>query len=162
MDEAGAGQFPQRGIESQQRVLQGMVGIARPWVHDQTGRLVDHQQVGVFVGKSQRDRLRLHRGLRFLSPHLDLYAAAGCNEIAGLQTPSADQNRARLDPAFDSRARMLRQQARQGAVQPMACQLRRYYKIDHLELCTHRGLEATGGASGILPRFRAQPTGRLL
>jgi outer membrane protein assembly factor BamD len=51
----------------------------------------------------------------------------------------AHQNSAFLDPALDSRARMLRQQARQGTIQPLTRQFRRNFEIDHLELCTHMG-----------------------
>jgi outer membrane protein assembly factor BamD len=48
---------------------------------------------------------------------------------------------------------MLRQQACQRAIEPLAGQFRRNFEIDHLELWGHRALEASGGASGILPRF---------
>ena len=57
----------------------------------------------------------------------------------GLQAQPADLHRAGLDPALDARARMLRQQARQRAVQPLAGQFRRNFEIDDLELCGHRG-----------------------
>ena len=66
-------------------------------------------------------------------------------------------DRAGLDPTLEPRPRMLRQQPGQRTVQALTGHFRRNLQIDDLELCGHRALEASGGASGILPRFAGHP-----
>ena len=48
----------------QQRVDQRAVLVAGGGMHDETGRLVEHDQVGVLVKDGEGDRLRLGRGRR--------------------------------------------------------------------------------------------------
>src|SRR3984957_2818354 len=158
VNEACARQLPERSIPSQQGVLQGMARISSAWVHDQACRLVDDQHVRVFVDQAKCNRLGQYLRLWRLHAHLHAHMGTGFHEAAGLAALAPDPPRPLLDPPLDPGARMLRKQAGQSAVQPLTGQFRRNVEIDHLELCGHRALEATVGASGILPRFRAPPT----
>ena len=42
-----------------------------------------------------------------------------------------------LDPGLDAGARMLRQEPRQGAVQPLSRQFLRYFELENVELGIH-------------------------
>ena len=68
------------------------------------------------------------------------------HHIARLASQSADPHAARVDPAFDARARVLRQQPRQGGVQALPGQFFGNFEVDELELV--RSLEHSKLAAG--------------
>src|SRR5882724_9597167 len=81
------------------------------------------------------------------------------NDVARPRSPPPDQYRAFLDPALDSRPRMLRHQAGQGAVQAKTGQLRRNLQFDHLELWGHRGTRSYRRAIGYTAALSGPPIG---
>ncbi len=63
MHDAGAGHQGQLGVEVQQRILQSAGGVARAWMNDQPGGLVDHQDMLVLMHDIQADLLGLDADL---------------------------------------------------------------------------------------------------
>src|ERR1700733_14304295 len=124
-------------------------------VHHQPGGLVDYQNVRVLVDQPQCDVLALYFRLgRLIHRHLHLPAGPPLDHVPRFAGIPAHLDRTGLDPTLDSSARVLWQKARKRAVKPLAGHFRGNSQIDLLELWRHGALEASGGASGILPRFR--------
>src|SRR6185312_2029307 len=78
-------------IESEQRVLQRMAGIARPGVHDHACRLVDDEERPILMNHGQWLRLRRHALVGF-EPRRDLDLLAAQDFVLGAQPPSIHQN----------------------------------------------------------------------
>ena len=154
VDQAGARQRSLARVESEQRILQRMRVISRSGMHDQPRGFVDDQAILVFMDDVERDLLGrddARQGSR-LDP--DCHPAGRDDPVTGSCGLSGNLHCTRLDPALDAGAGLRRQQPRERGVKARAGHFDRNFKLDELELCTHGVLEADGGASGILPRFR--------
>ena len=122
MNNARARNLLKRGDVVQQAVHQGTRGIASAGMHNQPCRLVDHQQVLVFVrdlksnwlwfGRDADLCLRLH-GHRFAARH-------GIPRLFG---PAFDGDRASQEPLLQAAARILRKHSCKRLVQPEAGKL---------------------------------------
>ena len=129
----------ERGIVPQERILQSVARISGARVHDEAGRLIDDQHVGILVGQAQLDCLCLYRAFGLLLSHLDPDSGSRLDQIAGSGALPAHQHGAFLNPALDSGTGMLRQQTRQCDIKARPGQFRRNFEIDHLELWDHMG-----------------------
>ena len=154
-----AGSAANFGSSPSKGVLQGYArGFPRARMHYQTGGFVDDQHVRIFVDPAQGDGLRQYLRLRrLIRRYLHPDTGSRRHHIPRFAGRPIHSDGALLDPPLDSRARMLRHQPRQRTIQPLPGHFRRNLQFDHLELWGHRALEASGEASGILPRFRHPP-----
>src|SRR5690554_4245289 len=120
---AGPGQvFHFRRIV-QQRIHQGAVGMARRRVHHQPGRLVDHQQVLVFVHDIQRDRLGFPGNLHFRLG-VQVQNVVHHDFVPGLTGFAVHRQRPAFDPGSQPRAGTLGHEFGRSLIQPPVAQLR--------------------------------------
>ena len=110
---------------AQQRVEQRAVRLAGAGMHDQAGRLVDDDQVGVLVHDLERHALR-RRGDR-VRRRAAARAPRCSPPVTGLRAAAAlavDRDVAGLQPGLQAVARVLREQARQRLVEAQPAELR--------------------------------------
>ena len=116
MHDARARDFGEARIEMQQRVLQRSIRLARTRMHDQSDRLVDDQNIGVFIADVERDGLRRHRHfLRRLRANDHGFAAV--NDLSRRGDGAVEQRVAGLDPLRQPRARIIGKQLRQRLIE---------------------------------------------
>ncbi len=146
MNQTGARHHRQRRIMRQQRILQGVARIAGTGMHDQAGRLVDHQQGLVLIGDAQADRLgfngRLGRKFR-----LDAHPLAAGQAFPRSHHAAIEQDRTAADPALQPRARVLRQGGGERQIKARAGGLGRQLEFMDAELGVHG---AVAGAAGLI------------
>jgi hypothetical protein len=117
--DAGTRDLGELGVEMQQCVLQGPGGVARAWMHDQSGWLVDHQHMWVLEDDVQPDFLG--RDLdRVRQRGADLDALPAQDLVLGPQFGAVDQHLAGVDPLLDAGPRKAVQQLRQNLVEALA------------------------------------------
>jgi hypothetical protein len=120
--DAGARHARKRGVERKQRVLQRALAVARAGMHDETGRLVDDEDGRIAVHDTE-GHAGLARGHAIVGDELGAHA-----QPLARHHPPPPQRRALavrlhpalVDPALQPRARVLRQQPRQGYIEPLA------------------------------------------
>ena len=119
MHDAGARQGSLRRKPMQQPVEQGAMPVARSGMHHQTGPLVHHQQVRVFVYRIELDRFGRKRlfSLQWLS--LDQQCLDADQPVPPTEHALIPAHRTEFDPALQSRARKLGQLLRKKAVKPL-------------------------------------------
>ena len=122
MHDSRARHVRQRAAQCASRPLSSVPApVTRRGVHDQSGRLVDHDDMVVLVHERERHRLRAYR----------LFASGAGGGSTSIRSPSdkfvALANRAAidadgrvLDPLLEAAARHVGHQSRQGLVQPLA------------------------------------------
>ena len=112
---AGPGNSAQPGIVRQQPVQQRTVAIARTGVDDQPGRLVEHEQVGIFVEDAKRSRLRL-RCLVGLDGADDPDVFSARHAIPGPYRCTVESRVAGTDPSLNAGTGVLREHPRKSEV----------------------------------------------
>ena len=133
MHDAGARQRGAGRIARQQGIEQGARPVARRRVHDHAGRLVDDQQVFVFVDDDEGQRLgtvgaALGRGQQRHGqalPGAQPLRRAGDDELVDAHLAAADQS-------LQIAARKLRSEQDDSLVQPFAVLLRRDSRVPRL------------------------------
>lgn len=115
--DAGTRQAGRRGVVRQQTIEQGAAPVPRGRVHHQAGRLVDHQQMRVFVQHDQRHGLgHESHGLR-RGPQLHLQDLPHVHPRSGLDhRPAGHLHRGIGHQLLQVRAGELRDQLRQRLV----------------------------------------------
>ena len=108
----------------QQGIEQGAVGMARRRVDHQPGRLVDHQDLVVFVDDIQLDVLGHPFTLGFLLG-VEGQDGATVDDIARAQYRAVDRQAAVLDPRGQARARVLGEELGGDLVEALAPQFGR-------------------------------------
>ena len=159
MHDAGARQRCERRIPAEQGILQRVVADCRrrdarpdrPACRSRAPRLLVAPPRAGSSPAEPRFRGRSVDAMRQAD------AGAARDLVAGLARKPADLHLPGLDPGLDAGARMLRKQPRERAIQPHSGQFLRDLQLDNPELCAHGALEASGGASGILPRVWNRP-----
>ena len=116
MHDSGAGQMLESGAKVQQRVLQRSIGITGTGMHDETGRLVYHDNRLVGVDDVESDGLRLWRHFDF-EHGVDDDRIINVDRVAGSASVPVDPHLARCDPCLEPAARILGQQASQCLIQ---------------------------------------------
>ena len=107
------------GAMMQQRMDQSVFFIARRRMHDERGRLVDHEQTVVFVEDIERDVLRLQlRGTRRRPGHRDEFAISGT--MRRFHAFPVHANVAFRNETLQSRSRNLRIPGMEKNVEPLA------------------------------------------
>ena len=119
VNESGAGYGPQSGIVREQAVEERSVAVARSGVHDESRRLVQHQEVGVFVDDGERSGLCL-RALVALDRAADVDSLSSGDPVPGPHRRAVEGRRAGANPALDARAGVLRKDLRDGLVGPQS------------------------------------------
>ncbi len=108
-----------------ERVHQCVLAVPRPGMNDQTGGLVDHDQVVVFEQNIERNRLRLIVDL--LQRRLDkIDMIAGADRFARPGWYAIERYRFVADQLLDSRARIGGKLFRQKTIKPKTSVLFRY------------------------------------
>jgi hypothetical protein len=118
MDDASAGQLREVGIEVQERVLKRAAGIPGAWMYDQTGGLVDHEQVSILEGNLKVDDLRRNRD-RIGQYGVDLDPLTADDLVFRSKLPSIHKHLPGLDPGLDPGSGILRKQLRQDLVETL-------------------------------------------
>ena len=101
----------------EQGIHQGTAAMACRRVHDQAGRLVQHQEVGVFVIQVEVDCLALPAHLLVLGRH-QRQARTHSYLVAWLDRRAVDQQVTTANPGLQTGARELREQFSGHLVQP--------------------------------------------
>jgi hypothetical protein len=103
--DACAGQHRQRRPVMQQAIEQRAPPVSRGRMHDQTGLLVDHQHIGVFMDDVQWYRVGLEGLVRFARQHPDLQRLEAGQPRRGLQRALCTGDRPEGQPVLQPRAR---------------------------------------------------------
>src|SRR5690625_91619 len=119
--DARARQVGQRRIVVQQPVQQRAVGVAGARVHDQAGRLGQHQQVGILVADVQVHGLRAQGHFR-LQLRLQDDDLAAVHALARYGGGAVDMHAAGLDPRRQPRSRIIGEHLRQSPIQALSGQ----------------------------------------
>ena len=124
MHNTGPGNLAEHRVIGQQPIEQGALPVAGRRMHHQTGRLIDHQNMGIFISDAQVHGLRqkparLGIGQRCVHPHQQGFAPVNlmfglCNRSAVHIDPTG------LDPLLQAIARMLGNHVGQHLIQPTA------------------------------------------
>ncbi len=109
----------------QQCVEQGAIGVARSRVDHQPGRLVDHQDVVIFIDDIQLDVLGQPLALGFLLG-LEGQQRAAIDDIARTQDGAINRQAPLLDPGGKARARVLSEQLGGDLVEALPAQFGRH------------------------------------
>ncbi|MNN50120.1 hypothetical protein D3C81_1646930 [compost metagenome] len=125
VDDAAARHAGQLGGMVQQGVEQGAVGMPGGRMHDQPRRLVQHQDLLVFVDDVQLDILRLVLDLR-VALGLQLQHGTTVDGVARTQHGTVDGQPAILDPASQARARMIGKDLGGDLVKTLSAQFGRH------------------------------------
>ena len=143
MHDPGARHRRECGVEREQRVLQRARRDPGARMHDQPGRLVDHQQGRIAMHDPERHGRRtgvhaqIDRELR-----LDAQALARPHGVAALRDGTVEQHPTVIDPALQAGSRILRQQARKHRIDPGGRQWRGHGQFVDLGRGRRRGLLA--------------------
>ncbi len=122
MHDAGARQLVEVRRVMQQRVLQSTVPIARGGMNHESGRLVDHQNLLVFVYQVQG--YRLWRAFApCLQDDIDPHLLAAPDLVSASAKFTIDLYAALFDPLLQAAARKLRQQIGEGLIEPSPSQI---------------------------------------
>ena len=115
----GADAAEARAAMGEQRVYQGVVGIAGGGMHDQAGGLVEHNQVGVFVENGEGNGLGLRRSRRGRGQieQVDPARAHGFGRLR--DRPLITAQAGILDQSLDAGARQRAQGFGDEAVDPL-------------------------------------------
>ena len=98
--------------------------VARRRMHRHPGRLVDHEQVAVFVDDVERDRLRLRDAIGVGAGTRRDTLWPGFEPQAGLRRRTVDLDVSVVDQPSHTRAREPGQPARDEHVEPLAGSIR--------------------------------------
>ena len=140
--DAGTRQFRELRVVGKERVLEGLVRIAGAGMNDESGRLVDDDDVRVLPGDRERDVLRNRRD-RVLVRRVERDALSARDDIARPRHAAVDAQLSGVDPALDARARILRQRVRQGLVETPAGRLQRQPQFALVSGGTHGGQDGS-------------------
>ena len=131
MDDPGPVLLPARG-DSDEPVDERSTRVARPGMDDDSGRLLDDEQVLVFVRGPEVDLLRLQRrGCGRWKVDLELFPTL--QTMALRLYCAVDEYRAALEQALGQRARADLRQLREKAVEAVARRLVRNAVVRRLE-----------------------------
>jgi hypothetical protein len=133
MHEAGARHAPQLRVVRQQRILQGVLAVARARVHDHAGRLVQDDHARVLVDDIERQFFRGDGGL-LLDAGLDAGRLAAGHEIARAWHEPIDPDRAGVDPVLDAGSGVLRKELRERLIEAPAGEFEGQLEAMSLEL----------------------------
>ena len=107
----------QVGAVMQQSIHQGSIFVARGWVHRETGRLVDHDQVLVFKEHIEIHRFRLQVRQRFRRWHPQLHLIALAQGRFGLAGLAVHPHKASINELLNPGPALLGSLAHQPAIQ---------------------------------------------
>ena len=108
-----------------QAIDETVLTVAGPWMHHQSGRLVEHQQIGILVDNRQGHRPGEESFAGRWCLPLDQDSFAAHDSRRGLGDDDAiEADRPLLDQAFGAAAGDLPQQSRQPAVESLTRQFR--------------------------------------
>ncbi len=102
----------------QQRVEQRAVGMPGRRMHHQPGRLVDHQNLVVFIDDVERNVLRHPFALRLLFG-AQLEHRTGMHGVAGAQHGAIHRQQTILDPGREARTRVFGEELRRDLIETL-------------------------------------------
>ena len=149
MDDTGARHIDDIRHMVQQGIEQRTVGMPGSRMHHQPGRLVDDQQVLVFVDDIQCNVLGQPFALGFLLG-LQRQQRTGMYRVARTQHGAIHGQTPLLDPGAQARTRVLREQLRGDLVKALAAQFVRHFglQMNSLDRRVGHGLLRRGAAFG--------------
>ncbi len=138
----------------QQGIEQGAIGMACRRVDHQPGRLVDHQDLVVFIDDVQLDVLSHPLALGLLLG-IQGQQRAAVHGVAGAQDRAVDRQAALFDPRSQPRARVLGEQLGCDLVEALAAQFGRYLcaKLNDLGHARFGGRTAFGFGCELVVKY---------
>ena len=119
VDDAGARHAGELRRVMQERIQQRAVPVAAARVHDETRRLVDHEQCVVLVDDRQRHRFGQERHFPRIGFRADHDPFAAVDPGGRRRRAAVERGAAGVDPGLEPRARELRQRACQRGVEAL-------------------------------------------
>ena len=163
MHNAAARDLGELGIVMQQRVLQRSVRVAGPRMNDQSGWLIDHDHIGVFVADVERDVL-CHRADLAFHAHAECDRLAAMDNSARRHCRAIEQRRTGLDPRGQPRARIVREQLGQGLVEAPPGEsdgdrcIQAGFRFGHAQVPVNGCVSSNSGVRVMIGVPRAAPT----